>query len=238
MTADFKPALGAVHACAIPPAIGSEEPGADDVLNLTFVACLPTAPGVECELWTNLPAEDASSWNDANWREVAFVDRSTATSAPPPDEAVEWPLLSLSDGESAPLIAPTPVRHATLRIPLGELSDSRQFEYTYRLRHPDGGIEWLGDGGSNGKLEISVGSGGAASAATTTTASGGRWKALASKAFVNGAASASSKASREWSGGEGRLGVSVGPGAEWAGFGVGWAECVLTSLSLSTWVRH
>lgn len=221
MPADFKPALGAVHACAIPPAAGSEAPGADDVLIITFIASKPTALGAECELWTNLPSDDPASWDGSSWREVAFVDRSTAVMAPPPEEAADWPLLSLSDaGESPPLLGPAPVRHATIRIPLGELGENRHFEYTYRLRHPDGGIEWLGDGGSNGKFEISVGNGAAAAAAT------GRWEAIASKAFINGASSEASKASREWSGGEGRLGVTVGPGAEWAGFGIRWTKSV------------
>lgn len=38
-------------------------------------------------------------------------------------------------------------------IPLASASEG-VFEYTFRLQHPDGGVQWLGSEGSNGRIEF------------------------------------------------------------------------------------
>lgn len=43
---------------------------------------------------------------------------------------------------------------ATLWSATVDVEQQGSFEYTYRLRHPDGGIEWLGSAGRNGRIEL------------------------------------------------------------------------------------
>lgn len=223
MTDAFKPALGTTHAFSLPLATEEQQQqldGADDdELVITFSA-RPTVPSVTYQVWTNLPSDNVQSWAGQSWRDVTFEDKEADVTFPPP-EAEDWPLLALSD-QSPPLVGPAPVLQAVVRIPLKDVPEHGHFEYTYRRSYSDGRLEWLGDGGSNGKLEISRG----AAAPSLAPGDGGRWKSLASKAFTNGASSAPHKATKEWSGGPGRLGISVGPGAEWAGFGLSFAGCV------------
>ncbi|GAA5935722.1 hypothetical protein JCM1841_003649 [Sporobolomyces salmonicolor] len=41
-----------------------------------------------------------------------------------------------------------------VEAPFAETKEGRTFEFTYRLRHPDGSLEWLGSTGSNGRISL------------------------------------------------------------------------------------
>lgn len=219
MTADFKPALGASHSFSVERAASQEDSTAssstsDDVLLLSFSVRPHDPNGFTYQVWTNLPSDDLASWDGSHWREVTLLQDAASSVGPSLETAQDWPLLSISDATTA-LIATRPLLRATLSIQLKDVQTllPSSFEYTYRRMHADGQVEWLGGAGDNGRIEMAI----------DETEGLAGWKRLAQRSFGD---SQDEDVSRVWGGEEGALDYSVGPGAEWAGFGIFWNECV------------
>lgn len=179
------------------------------------------------QLWTNLPT---ASSVEPEWRAIPFVALEPAeksSSTPPPSD---WPVLALSDEKAAQIseLPPQPVDSiATVETTADTSLAGREYGYTYRVQHPDGGIEWLGSDGSNGSFKFELndawgGPGGDDGGA----AKAGRWAAQASEVdgatHVNGKVESSeSKVVKRWTGKEGEVpGVQIGE--QWGGVGISW----------------
>lgn len=218
MTADFKPALGASHSFSVERAASQDSTASSSISDVVLLVSFSVRPhdpnGFTYQVWTNLPSDDLASWDGSHWREVSLLQDAAYSVGPSLESAQDWPLLSISDATTA-LIATRPMLRATLSIQLKDVETllPRSFEYTYRRVHADGQVEWLGGAGDNGRIEMII----------DETEGLAGWKRLAQKAFGD---SQDEGVSRVWGGEEGALDYSVGPGAEWAGFGISWNECV------------
>lgn len=160
------------------------------------------------QLWTNLGS--ASS----EWRAIPFLPLDV-DSSPPSQDAANWPILSLSN-ESPPLLPSLRARFATLSFDVDESFLGNEYGYTYRLQHPDQGIEWLGSDGSNGSFKFELQEGGGGDGETV-----GRWRKEGEPSEEVTEGGKRNKIIR-WNGGEGEVGIKIGEG--WEGFGVSFDE--------------
>ncbi|GAA5986562.1 hypothetical protein JCM5350_001372 [Sporobolomyces pararoseus] len=88
------------------------------------------------EVWTNLPNSSSSNeTTEEEWHAVPF-------------------LLPTTDNNSQ--VSPNNNKKvAIVEVPYSIISTQQSsFEFTYRIRHRDGSIEWLGSQGANGKIEF------------------------------------------------------------------------------------
>lgn len=104
------------------------------------------ADGVRVELWSDVPAEGRSrgQWGASQFKTLEPGNaqaEETSTFLPMAVEEEDLPENTL---------------FVHLRVPLGNYIDAR-FWFTYRLVHPSGEIQWLGEFGRNGELVIEKG---------------------------------------------------------------------------------
>ncbi|KAH9853125.1 hypothetical protein C2E23DRAFT_823358 [Lenzites betulinus] len=140
MPLTFSPALGEETILKVAPA-ASTRPAAQSILfRATFdsrAALLKAqADGVKVELWSDIPAGGRSL---GEWGASRFgsIDPKGVQSE---DEGVE---------EDSSL-------YIHLRVPLDYHVGTR-FSFTYRLVHPSGEVEWLGEFGRNGEIVVEQG---------------------------------------------------------------------------------
>jgi hypothetical protein len=149
----FNPPLDTATVLAIPP---SYQDGAE--LDVCFTATFDSVDelaklehdNVQIELWSNIPVSGrpVGDWGALKFCKTYSLDGITTSTV---NRGAQ--VLRLS-----PLNAPSPDAHDpfvlqlafTTQVPTG----ATQYKYTYRLIHPDGSTEWLGQYGRDGVLLI------------------------------------------------------------------------------------
>lgn len=165
------------------------------------------------QVWTNLPSLSSPSSTPTEWREVAFLPLDVASS-PPSDTAADWPVLSLSNAESPPLVRPPPPRFATLTFDVDESFVDKAFGYTLRLQHPNLQIQWLSSDGSDGSFTFELDE---KDREEDRDGDKGRWEDD-ELVKVNRTAKGEQIKAKRWTGGERDFGCEVWQG--WEGFGL------------------
>ncbi|EIW64522.1 uncharacterized protein TRAVEDRAFT_55431 [Trametes versicolor FP-101664 SS1] len=151
MQLTFSPALGEqTFLKAAPLASGRSAAPQSILFRATFDSresfLKAQADGVRVELWSDVPAEGRSR---GQWGASQFK-----TLEPGNAQAEETPTFLPRAAEEEDLPENTLFVH--LRVPLGNYIDAR-FWFTYRLVHPSGEIQWLGEFGRNGELVVEKG---------------------------------------------------------------------------------
>jgi hypothetical protein len=146
----FLPPLSTTTFVPLPSA--SSSPSSKSLSRTLYFTYLPSPSSLTGdalpEIWTNLP----SSPGDEAWHALPFSPTTNPEST----------------GDA---------KIYTASVDLSNLIQPQSFEYTYRLRHASGDVEWLGSTGSNGKIEV-VASPPSSSTAPKFEDVGGRWKTL------------------------------------------------------------
>jgi hypothetical protein len=115
------------------------------------------------QVWSNLPSADT---NPREWHAISFEHQQKIEQEgrmPGPSLTGNTVAISLASSKSTQNSsisagnpghdADTPTTlQATLPLPAEKIALGTPFEYTYRVLYPDGGIDWRGNGNSNGTI--------------------------------------------------------------------------------------